>query len=69
MAQQKALIKCPDCHAPVDVLPTVSLWEFTYTCTCGRGETVISWAHAQPPPEFVVAPMCEELPLFKEAEK
>jgi hypothetical protein len=26
MAEQKACIKCPDCHAPVDVFPTVSLW-------------------------------------------
>jgi hypothetical protein len=39
------------CGGTAEVSATVSPYDFTYVCRCGRAG-VVSWAHAKPAPRF-----------------
>ena len=64
-AIQSAIGHC-HCGGRTVITPTVSQWEFESRCEACTKATVISWAHAHPPPTYK-APKAEAmtLPLFE----
>lgn len=54
-----------ECGAEIVIRPTLSPWNFEYTCVCRRGG-IISWAHEEPPPTYDVPPLTAQMPLFEE---
>lgn len=67
-AVQRDRDRCDLCGGQVTIRPTVSLWEFAWSCgSCGRAG-MISHAHRSPPPTFEAEPVAAvTLPLFDEA--
>ena len=65
MSTQAHTSRC-ECGAAIAIRPTVSRWEFEWSCEACRRGGVISWAHCEEPPHYEPPPLDAQMPLFSE---
>lgn len=63
-ATQATSKRC-DCGELMPVTPTASLWDFDWSCGCGRRGS-IAWNSDKPPPRYT--PIVTQADLFREGQ-